>query len=696
MICRLVFALTLSTAESVVSNVIPKSQEAIVGDTVVFSCLSVKLARWTYRNERLPANAFTSKNDLIIADIIPSNDGFYECNGISDGKYFDDKVELYVIEEDNSRIHPSEDFAKEGDDVKFSCQSVLSITWQHNFNSIPDNAYIVHNSLHIKKVKNYNEGLYECKGWTETRKHFVARARLVVNADEGVSPKVSSVEKGEVGVLNCLSDSLAIWKFRGRSIPPNQIVIPGENTLTIPEFSHGAEGLYECTGERNSLTFKDKGLLRILISDQNRIYPKLVKVEMGQQAKFKCISSTATEWHYNGRDMPVIETFQFNTITIYPVKLEHAGTYQCTGQTVERQYFTATATLVVFVHDNSKIEPSALYLMENEDGYFSCESSSLPRWFYDKGPDKKIPDGVREDENGNLLFEARKDISGEYTCEGNTEVGIPFIATTTLTVQPVPVQANERIRPHYQRVQSAKDAYFSCQSASTVSWRKDGALLPLNALVLQHNRLLIKKAIEISEGIYNCKGTLEDGTEFLAQGRLEIEMTTEVSVTPKEQTVLVSHDAGFLCKPKDYTSWSFYDGPLPYNVLVQKLDEESSSLEIFGATHANSGSYKCTNTRTGKSDSGDLRVIGGPCSPIPGIDDGDVLIKGYWHGDLAFYMCDSNFDLHGSQVRQCLTTNVWSGLPPKCDRHASKASHSINSTNKFIIISSMLKSLQIS
>ena len=57
------------------------------------------------------------------------------------------------------------------------------------------------------------------------------------------------------------------------------------------------------------------------------------------------------------------------------------------------------------------------------------------------------------------------------------------------------------------------------------------------------------------------------------------------------------------------------------------------------------------------------------CGPLLGPADGAVdLSSGTEFGATALFSCDAGFDMIGTFTRDCLSTGLWSGENPICDR----------------------------
>ena len=82
---------------------------------------------------------------------------------------------------DQSNLLISNSHPKEGEDVKFTCDSTSHPTWVFNEQALPSNTEIKEfNVLYLKSVTRSNQGYFECMGINEDGDTFFARHLLKV------------------------------------------------------------------------------------------------------------------------------------------------------------------------------------------------------------------------------------------------------------------------------------------------------------------------------------------------------------------------------------------------------------------------------------------------------------------------------------------------------------------------------------
>ena len=55
------------------------------------------------------------------------------------------------------------------------------------------------------------------------------------------------------------------------------------------------------------------------------------------------------------------------------------------------------------------------------------------------------------------------------------------------------------------------------------------------------------------------------------------------------------------------------------------------------------------------------------CGPLPPPLDGQIVLGNTTAGNVAVYLCDSEFVIHGDESRVCGADGFWSGGEPTCE-----------------------------
>lgn len=92
------------------------------------------------------------------------------------------RLTIYLFT-DQSRIDPTKMSIVVKEDITIQCQSVSPVVWTFNGAELPTNANIlgdIGDILYIDDVSSFNEGQYECKGFTDGYSQFMARTEVSV------------------------------------------------------------------------------------------------------------------------------------------------------------------------------------------------------------------------------------------------------------------------------------------------------------------------------------------------------------------------------------------------------------------------------------------------------------------------------------------------------------------------------------
>ena len=259
------------------------------------------------------------------------------------------------------------------------------------------------------------------------------------------------------------------------------------------------------------------------IIDNSRIEPLIHEASLGQTVTFSCNSGGRVTWTHNGGDLPQGRSSHGprNSLQIVKVILRDAGTYECSGGTLDpNKRFIASGELRVY--DGTKITPTKEKVFEGGDGYFKCYSVTMPQWLFN---DQSLPSNAVLDNVYLRIHEATLENTGCYECIGTTEHGHQFRARGELKVL---LRDNYKLSPSSQKVFIGQSVNFHCLSDMPVEWSFMNGPLPRNVKVQQKKAtnlylLSIKSVLKSNAGSYQCEGTdREGGYSFYAESELLI------------------------------------------------------------------------------------------------------------------------------------------------------------------------------
>ena len=85
-----------------------------------------------------------------------------------------------------------------------------------------------------------------------------------------------------------------------------------------------------------------------IFTDTERIQPKTLKVNEGDNAEFVCISTHETAWLFNEEKLPLNAKIKDKlALVLSEVQKENEGRYECQGTTSTGHIFYAIGSLVV-------------------------------------------------------------------------------------------------------------------------------------------------------------------------------------------------------------------------------------------------------------------------------------------------------------------------------------------------------------
>ncbi len=643
-------------------RVSPKFSKLLEGESVTLKCEASNIEQWKSGNKELPFRT----NELKLESVGKNDHGVYTCIGSSsDGSKFKYHAVVIVLYRDQSLLQESseEDESKKrfhsGSTMKvkktlaynahflLSCFSRTNPKWFHSGSeSLPEGVKINSmGSLFIPEVKDNHAGEYRCEGVNENDEQVFASVQIIVIG--------GPLQMPQGGALNA-----------DKFFPGIQSNMPYHTQI------HGVQDRrHHYVPSQGQMFPRTENRMPITSPIQEQmIYDDHNEIPRGQLSHEDILKrQQAFERHRQ-------EIYEEHRRKLY----SQPNLHQIYRDSSNVQEFVDGGMHSQEVSDSdtdSDSEDSDVENSDSEDSDVEIDSNGKiaaelfdQELFQDHRMDfNDLPPEIRRhliSQNTDLEYFDRD--SSEEGNMGDIEDEEMFYS-------------RGMVSPSSMTVDRARDAYFSCKSSTAVEWTKDDmGILPLNAIVRPNNELHVSKVLEVSEGVYYCEGTHENGTKFKAMGELNLESESEdgydsdyshdrPSVSPISQSIYSGMDAEFECRYHSNVEWEFNGGPLPGNVKVQTLSSGISLLTVIGATLNNAGIYTCASSSTGEEDHGELEVTGGQCDTLPGLDHGKLHHShGQSVGDYAHYKCDPGYNMRGFPVRRCLDTGEWSGKIPEC------------------------------
>ncbi|KAL9959877.1 hypothetical protein ACROYT_G033247 [Oculina patagonica] len=299
-----------------------------------------------------------------------------------------------------------------------------------------------------------------------------------------------------------------------------------------------------------------------------------------------------------------------------PVHSKDGGEYICTinqnkgAKRITRKPQTINARVIILpsIHVSGPSQP----IREGDSVNMTCNvTAGLPspqlRW---------SKNGEDLEENSAVLFlrEVTEKDEGRYTCEATNSAG-SSVDDVQVNVQ-VPPQLNDRLKDQSLPLNSTFSIKCTVRGDHPlkVNWTKDGVNIGNN------NILTIDRVTFESAGRYGCSAKNRAGKKHANFG-IDITVSPQVDVSPKNQTVPEGNSANLTCKargvPKPTTAWNFNNGDLPSNAVENYIDE-GSFLQLSNTTKDMEGTYTCTakNKVNATTSAATLRVLEKPTAEI--------------------------------------------------------------------------------
>ncbi|XP_068097689.1 basement membrane-specific heparan sulfate proteoglycan core protein isoform X2 [Hyperolius riggenbachi] len=472
----------------------------------------------------------------------------------------------------------------------------------------------------------------------------------------------------------------------GRPLPGHSQLIERGERLRFPSIQPSDSGVYICTCRNNQFANVSRAEIIVQTTPSRPITvtveeQRVQSVRQGSDVTFICTAKSVSPaytlvWtrQHNGK-LPE-RAMDFNGIlTIRNALPEDAGVYICTGSNM---FDMDEGNATLYVQETSQtqmfygpfetaeghrpsgagspptaiIEPRQLTVQQGQPAEFRCTATGnpTPTVEWTGGPNGGI--STRAVVQGGVLRFSSTQVSdeGSYTCSVRNTLG-HHLARADLRVH-VGNLPDVQVSPDRTEVREGDTVRLYCRAGGSpmpeISWRKEGAILPpqaLTSLGFLHFRSSSLEAIQrrIQElqartertdistlvipsisaadgGTYLCVGTNSAGS---SQARIEVIVVRAsgyaplVKIEPSSDTVQEGQTVELNCVVASYplavVTWHRPGRPLSPNHQVY-----GSRLRILQASSSDSGEYICrvTNGFGSQEASITITISHGPGIPI--------------------------------------------------------------------------------
>ena len=337
--------------------------------------------------------------------------------------------------------------------------------------------------------------------------------------DNRIHSKTLQLSEGSKAIITCKSVTNPTWTHNG---DPLNIVA---DSVIIESIKRSDSGVYICNGITSAgKTHEVTKVLVVIVTDNKRLLPSLLRARIGKVARFKCDSNSSVMWKYNGgllRPNTYI-TSHNNSLVFKNIALHNAGKYECQGTYSVTDYVMFTAKGELRVYDQGRISPSNQRIYEEQNAYIHCSSSTIPFWLHNGGI---IPPNAKPTRNGLLKITRPEHYNGgSYECLGTTKHQDVFYANSLLTVL---LKNQNKVHPSKRKANLGDHVRFMCLSDKDVAWLYNDDELPENVMLYQSKDtefywLTIPSVKPYNYGSYECQGIdLKNNYSFYATALLE-------------------------------------------------------------------------------------------------------------------------------------------------------------------------------
>ncbi|XP_074406434.1 neural cell adhesion molecule L1-like protein isoform X2 [Zonotrichia albicollis] len=380
-----------------------------------------------------------------------------------------------------------------------------------------------------------------------SRSNFIKerKPKLLIPPESAGSSSSVTVIKGGVLLLECIAEGLPTphlsWVKVTGNMPKDEPETENfGKTLKIDQVTAADEGKYECTASNPMGSAKHEFHVHVEEPPQWLKKPEGGVYSVGTNLVLLCEAignpEPSIQWKLNGRPIDG-RTFRgrisTREISLTNLQLQDSAVFQCEA-TNKHGTILASANVNVL-----NIAP--LILTPDEENYATvvgysaflhCDIFASPaadvRWTKDDSIEPLSTFRYEVNKNGTLeIRNTKKEDSGSYACWAANSVGKRAI-TANLDIRDATKLV---VTPKNPRVLKSHSILLKCQAeydshlkhSFKLSWRKDGAELPVNSteggrIILDRDTLFISSVLLEDQGVYKCvASTALDTAEAEAQ-----------------------------------------------------------------------------------------------------------------------------------------------------------------------------------
>ena len=385
--------------------------------------------------------------------------------------------------------------------------------------------------------------------------HTLVNVIRIMNTS-AIWPEIQTVMEGGRASISCTSDTSPTWTHNDIPLTRN---IEG-NSVVIASITMAQAGVYKCNGtKRDGSGSEATSIIVVVVVDNSRITPTLIKCKPGETVEFNCDSNSPATWSYESGPLPRNAMSPSNNkLRLNRILFANDGKYECLG-TYEKEYQKFIAKGELRVLYQGLIMPQKLKIYENDVGSIFCRSATLPFWLHNDNA--SLPFNIVPDKHHFLSIIGAKWVNrGFYECIGTTKHRTTFSALSEVTVL---VKDNGKITPRYKTVYLGQTVSFSCTSDEQVNWTFNKDPLPHDVQEGHPSTtdlywITIESTQWVNRGKYVCEGADHKfNYTFFAEGFLDIyTKKCQMPILSNGKIVLLNNTIGAIATYKCFDGFT--------------------------------------------------------------------------------------------------------------------------------------------
>ncbi|KAL4717631.1 hypothetical protein ACJJTC_000780, partial [Scirpophaga incertulas] len=496
-------------------------------------------------------------NSLVFENMSEDDKGYYQCEGVIDGKRV---AAIYVYvdiekwERPQVKVWPSEEhIAYLGNSHEIHCIVTAgfpepTVHWTPIRPSLQYRTTGTTNIMRFEKVQEYDDGEYEC---TATNEAGSASARTFIRVRQ--SPEIMILpdvyiepEYGDSVTVECRATGFPIPKVtikNGTSLTVMVPPTPRKATLEIKSISEADDGNYICTASSEAGTVEEQFAIRGKLNqfggrnkpnDPFDQRPRDLIAALGQTSRLSCFdpdNETEVVWTRGDR-MPLQRSAQQigSELIIRETSMQDSGNYVC--NLVNRKnhdvQLSAYTNLVVLAAPVITLRPKTQTVHPGESPTVECVVTGDEVQVTWQPVTRPFSDRIEVRESTLIFNQIEVEDAGEYKCFAKNRVANASASAEVIVNGPgdsTPMFVT--IDQPRRRFRAGENVEVQCRSRGKgikVSWERYGTRQFVESRTFGDGAVLVIPEVQEGDvGTYRCTGTNDFGRFSYEDLHLEVQ-----------------------------------------------------------------------------------------------------------------------------------------------------------------------------